>query len=327
MTPSTPAPVLVVGDANIDLILRGDVVPRFGQVEQLIERADAVLGGSGAIVAAGLARLGVPVSLVAVVGDDAFGVMTLEYLRWVGVDTAHVRVVGEPTALSVILSAPGDRAILTLLGALPSLTAVESIAAVADTRPRWVHAASPFLTGSAGWLPELFAAAHDGGAGTSLDTNWDPAEGWAGVAKALAGTDVLLPNRAELLALAGAIVGDPAAGEAAPEDPARALAALGPRVVVKDGAEGGFSLDRHGRAAAARGLLAEVVDTTGAGDSFDAGYLAAIAHGIDTERERLAWAAATGSMSVQAAGGTSGQPSLVELREALRTASPQVHAP
>lgn len=314
-----PAPVLVVGDANIDLILRGDVVPRFGQVEQLIERADAVLGGSGAIVAAGLARLGVPVSLVAAIGDDAFGAMTVEFLRRVGVGTAHLRVTEEPTALSVILSAPGDRAILTLLGALPSLTAAESIAAVAGAG--WVHAASPFLTGSAGWLPELFAAAHDAGAGTSLDTNWDPAERWDGVADALAGTDVLLPNRAELLALAAAIV-----GESASEDPARALSALGPRVVVKDGAEGGFSRDRHGASAAAHGLRVEVVDTTGAGDSFDAGYLAAIAHGIEAERKRLTWAAATGSLSVRAAGGTGGQPSLAELREALAT-PPRVPAP
>ena len=33
--------VLVVGDANPDLVLRGDVVPRFGQAEQLLDAADA----------------------------------------------------------------------------------------------------------------------------------------------------------------------------------------------------------------------------------------------------------------------------------------------
>ena len=41
--------VLVVGDANPDLILGGDVVPRFGQQEQLLDRAEWVLGGSAAI--------------------------------------------------------------------------------------------------------------------------------------------------------------------------------------------------------------------------------------------------------------------------------------
>ena len=35
--------VLVVGDANPDLLLRGDVRPRFGQAEQLLTAADLVL--------------------------------------------------------------------------------------------------------------------------------------------------------------------------------------------------------------------------------------------------------------------------------------------
>ena len=65
------AQVLVVGDANPDLVLRGDVVPRFGQAEQLLDDASLVIGGSAAITAHGLARLGRPVSLLAAVGDDA----------------------------------------------------------------------------------------------------------------------------------------------------------------------------------------------------------------------------------------------------------------
>ncbi|ERK69973.1 hypothetical protein N136_03687, partial [Leifsonia aquatica ATCC 14665] len=51
--------VLVVGDANPDLLLTGDTVPRFGQAEQLLDSAELLLGGSAAIVACGLARLGV----------------------------------------------------------------------------------------------------------------------------------------------------------------------------------------------------------------------------------------------------------------------------
>ena len=74
MPAAAPRPgVLVVGDVNPDLILRGDVVPRFGQAEQLLTDAILTIGGSAAIAAHGLARLGRPVSLVAAVGDDAFG--------------------------------------------------------------------------------------------------------------------------------------------------------------------------------------------------------------------------------------------------------------
>src|SRR6187455_685701 len=65
--------VLVIGDANPDLLLTGDAVPAFGQAETLVDAADLVLGGSAAIVACGLARLGVPTALAATVGDDVYG--------------------------------------------------------------------------------------------------------------------------------------------------------------------------------------------------------------------------------------------------------------
>ena len=41
-----PAPdVLVIGDANPDLVLTGDVVPAFGQAETVVDSADVVLRG------------------------------------------------------------------------------------------------------------------------------------------------------------------------------------------------------------------------------------------------------------------------------------------
>lgn len=291
-------PVLVVGDANVDLVLRGDVVPRFGQAEQLLDSADLVLGGSASIVACGLARLGVPTALAAVVGDDDFGRFTLAALAAAGVDTSSVRVdPTAPTGISVILS-HDDRAILTLPGAIPTLRA-DDVAPVAGA---WVHVASPFLTpeftASAG---PLLAALRDAGHGTSLDTNWDPAEAWTSVADLLPNIDVLLPNRAELDAISA--VADPLQG--------------GGRVVVKDGAAGGWSLDAEGTRTSAPGLVIDVVDTTGAGDSFDAGYLAAIAHGVTDEARRLRWAAVAGSLSTRAAGGTGAQASLDELLEAI----------
>ena len=72
----TTSTVLVVGDANVDLILQGDIVPRFGQAEQLLESASLVLGSSAGIMASGLAKLGVETTLLAVIGDDEFGRFT-----------------------------------------------------------------------------------------------------------------------------------------------------------------------------------------------------------------------------------------------------------
>lgn len=309
-------PVLVVGDANVDLVLRGDVVPRFGQAEQLLESGDLVLGGSASIVACGLARLGVPTSLVARVGDDVLGRFTLDALRACGVRTDLVEVDPTlPTGLSVILSAPHDRAILTVPGTIPTLTPARVADVLAATDARHVHVASYFLQPAlASGLPQVLGVARARGMTTSLDTNWDPAERWVGVADALDGVDVLLPNVAELRAIARA-AGE--AGAAADDrELGRRLARRGPRVVVKAGADGGWSVAADGAEHDAEGLSVEVVDTTGAGDSFDAGYLAALAHGVDDEDERLRWATTAGSLSTLGAGGTGRQATLADLTTA-----------
>jgi len=313
--------VLVVGDANVDLILQVDIVPRFGQAEQLLDGAELVLGSSAGIVASGLARLGVETTLLAVIGDDEFGRFTRSELEAAGVRTgALLTDAAVPTGISVILSAPGDRSILTLPGTIPLLTADAVRAAVESVRPDHVHFASYFLQpGLAGELPELLSWLRGRGIRTSLDTNWDPAERWAGLADVLPRLDILLPNREELHAIAAAVGGTAGPGTAGRNDEAaaRSIAAFGPTVVVKTGADGGWSLGPDAPLVSSPGLVVDVVDTTGAGDSFDAGYLAAIAHGIGEESLRLRWAAVAGSLSTLAKGGTAGQPDRGELLGAI----------
>lgn len=300
--------ILVAGDANLDLVLRGDVVPRFGQAEQLLEAADLVLGSSAGICAAGLARLGVDTALVARVGPDVFGSRTRELLVEAGVDVSALRTADEPTGISVILSAPDDRAILTLTGALAGLTADEVLAA-AETATH-VHFASSFLVPSlTAALPETLAALRARGVTTSLDTNWDPAERWAGIALCLPELDVFLPNTAEAIALARTLGVDAPDAETA----ARAIAAHGPLVVVKDGAAGGVAVD-GATVLHAPGLSVDVVDTTGAGDSFDAGFLAAWTDGMPLG-VALRRAAVAGSLSTRGTGGTDGQATRSEIDE------------
>jgi ribokinase len=291
--------VLVVGDANVDLVLTGDVVPRFGQEEQLLDSSATVLGSSAGIVAHGLARLGVPVSLVACVGDDEFGRFTLAALG--DVDTTFVRVVpGVPTGLSVILSAPEDRSILTSTGAMTRVSAVDVLAAVDAGSFTHVHFASYFLLPQlAASLPTLLPVLRARGLTISLDTNWDPAARWAGLDEVLPLVDVFLPNLEELRAVSPGHESDEAA--------AVALAERGPAIVVKAGRDGGWSVRSGELPVSSAGLVLDVVDTTGAGDSFDAGYLAAMVDGVDDESRRLGWATTAGSLSTRAAGGTAAQ--------------------
>ncbi len=305
-----PRPIVVIGDANPDLVLRGDVRPRFGQIEQLTDAADLVLGGSGSITACGTARLGVPTSLVAAIGDDTFGRFVVDRLveREVNVDGV-VRRAEFPTGLSVILSAavdraaPGDRAILTNLGAIPMLGAADVVGRFGA--PFHVHVSSFFLLPGLGdGLAEVFRQARHAGATTSLDTNWDPAEAWTGIREVLAYTDLFLPNDSELVAITGEseVL---AAG-------ARLAAATGATVVAKCGADGGHLWTPGGWHLHRRPRPTAVVDTTGAGDSFNAGYLAGFVRGYEPQT-CLAMAVAAGSLSTRGPGGTTFQATWEEL--------------
>jgi sugar/nucleoside kinase (ribokinase family) len=288
--------VLVVGDANPDLLLRGDVRPRFGQAEQLLTAADLVLGGSAAITAAGCARLGLRTALLAAVGDDVFGGLVRAQLSALGVTLLAADGRGAPTGLTVVLSEPDDRGMLTLPGTIAALRpsdVTDDLLALA----RHVHVASLYLQpGLAAGLDEVFARAKKAGLTTSLDTNWDPAEEWQSIAKILEHTDVFLPNANELRAIAGLDDVDEAASK---------LVASGTTVVMKNGAAGARAWWPGGRCAAP-GRKVDVVDTTGAGDSFNAGFLAARLGGGSMD-EAIGWAAVAGSLSTRKAGGTAAQ--------------------
>lgn len=310
---TTPALVLVVGDVNPDLVLRGDVVPRFGQAEQLLDDAALLVGGSAAITAHGFARLDRPVSLVAAVGDDGFAPPVLAALAEAGVQLAHVmRREHRSTGLTVVLSRTSDRALLTNLGTIPTLTAREVLDAVTANRAlglRHTHFSSLFLQPAlATDLPAVLAEIRAQGLTVSLDTNDDPANRWAGIAELLPHVNVLLPNRREAFALARTIGG----AQPSVESAARVLAALGPLVVVKDGPDGALAATPDGAITAVRAQAREPVDTTGAGDTFNAAFLDGW---LDDRplRHCLDRAVRAGTAAVCAVGGTAGQPSTQDL--------------
>lgn len=64
---------LAVSDFCMDLILSGNVIPRFDQIEQLVENCALELGGSATITASQFAKLGGRAALVGCVGEDVIG--------------------------------------------------------------------------------------------------------------------------------------------------------------------------------------------------------------------------------------------------------------
>ncbi len=325
----TKLDLLVIGEINPDLILRGaDVRPVFGQAEVLVDAATLTIGASSAIMACGAARLGLRTAFIGLVGDDQFGRFMLDAMAERGVDVSACII--DPdlhTGLSVILSQPDDRAILTHPGAISALRA-EQVDRDILRRARHLHVGSYYLLDALRpGLPGLYAEAHALGLTTSLDTNWDPSERWAGgIGELLPHCDLLMPNEAEARHIARRDTLNEALD---------ALTALVPTVAVKLGPEGGVAhsvnlakgpspsqgspqAPSQGSTAIAHApaLKVAVIDTTGAGDSFDAGFLYGYLNGWPLERS-LRLACACGSLSTRAAGGTAGQPTLDEALRAI----------
>jgi sugar/nucleoside kinase (ribokinase family) len=307
--------LVVVGDCNPDVLVLGDdVTPSFGQQEKLVEGIWMVVGGSAAITAVAAARLGLSVELVAAVGADPAGDFLLRELSREGVGTAAVAVRdGVPTGMTVALSRGADRAILTALGAVASLT-TQDVPATLLSRARHVHVSSYFLLEhSLGpGLAPILAAARAAGATTSLDTNWDPAGRWGDdhLHASLAQTDVLLPNETEALRLAGEPTLPAAAGT---------LTAAGPRLAVKLGERGVLCAD--GPVWHRVGLPPVTpVDATGAGDCFNAGLIAGLLRGLALPGA-AALGCAVGALSTRAAGGTAACPDLASALALARTAT------
>lgn len=203
---SRPTPdLLVLGDLNADVVLAGgDVQPRFGEAEQIVDRGALTLGASGAILACG-ARLGLRVSYVGRVGDDPAGRMVLDMLSARGVDVDACLIDGDrPTGITVVLRRPEDRAMLTALGTVPTLRGADVPPGLLGAA-RHVHVAAFYLQHALRPdVPALFAHARAAGATASLDTNWDPSGRWAGgLDAALAETDGFMPNAAEASAISG----------------------------------------------------------------------------------------------------------------------------
>lgn len=293
--------VITLGDMCVDLIVSGgDVVPCFGQVEQLVGDYTLEMGGSCCIFACQAAKLGLRVGILGRVGDDAFGRLIVRRLKECGVDTRHVVVDRAlKTGLGIALCQGDDRAILTYMGSICALAA-------ADVRDhflrsaRHLHHGSFFLhTGLMADMPAIFERARAFGLSISLDPNWDPAETWGSTLPDLLPlTDLFLPNEQEARYISGMADLDAAA--------ARFGAQGVPLVVIKRGAAGATLYEGHARTDCAVSA-ATGGDSVGAGDSFDAGFLAAWLREMPLVR-CLEIACACGQAVAGAVGGLRGQP-------------------
>src|SRR5579871_6884669 len=82
---------IVAGEANVDLLVDGIAQLEFDK-EKLAKGCGLTLGGSSAITAFNLSKLGAKVGFVSVVGKDVFGAFVSERLKSSSIDLTHLRL-------------------------------------------------------------------------------------------------------------------------------------------------------------------------------------------------------------------------------------------
>lgn len=303
--------VVTIGDMFVDLIVSGgDIVPRFGQVEQLVADYALEMGGSCNIFVCQAAKLGLRTAVLGKIGDDDFGQLILRRLNDSGVDTGRIVADAElKTGLGVALCRANDRAILTYLGSISDLKPAD-IDDRAIASSRHLHYGSFFLhTGILPHAASIVTRAKDLGLTISLDTNWDPAEQWgSGLADVLPLIDVFFPNEQEALLISRCRGLDEAAAE---------LISQGVRIVVIKRGSNGASAYTHGQVVHCTPQPAKAGgDSIGAGDSFDAGFLAGWLRGVPLKTS-LEIACECGRSVASEAGGLRGQPDWRAVSESI----------
>ena len=189
--------VIVIGDANIDLVVAGcNELPAPGQ-EVLVQSMKMHVGGGAALFSLALAKLGLKLAFNGILGMDGFGQYVRNRFTESGIDTRSIRGSGIDTGISIAINPERDRSFITYPGSNAelsmSLLDMESVASA-----RHVH-----LTGYRGRqnhaeFMETVRAVKALGATASLDVGWDDTGEWfTGIYELMGEVDVFFLNEVE----------------------------------------------------------------------------------------------------------------------------------
>lgn len=289
--------VVVLGSANVDVSLRVETLPKPGETVSAT-RSTQGPGGKGANQAVAVGRAGVPVTLLATIGDDRAGTELTEAISGYGVDTSHIRVRHgvETGRAHVTVDRFGENSIVVFPGA-NAFTAQDYVAATRD-----VIAAADVLVVQ-GEIPvgaTQAAIRIADGNGTRVIANPAP---YVDLEDCTSIADPLVLNSVEATQLIGRPIQDA-------DDVRQQSAALMERarsVLVTLGAAGAVLCTHDSVLEVPASPPAAVIDTTGAGDALVGVLAAALALGYDLERA-CSSAVAAATSTVESAGAAAGYP-------------------
>jgi ribokinase len=295
----------VIGNAAVDTLIRLERLPRPG--ETVIARgAVEDLGGKGANQAVVVARCGMPVRLVAAIGDDAPGERIRKSLAAEGVAIDGLAIWAGPTDRCVIyVDRAGENTIVSQIEAAQRFDPLPAIAAGG-----WI-APEDYVLLQGNLRPDVLRrcldVARQRAAVTVLNPSpiSDPADyDWALV-------DVAVLNRGEAQALGAGPDPAEAAGRLRQAGAGTVVVTLGPEGALLAGGEGRLSVKAPAVAAA---------DATGAGDVFCGALVAARMRGLSWSQS-LGVAIDAAAIKVARPGVRAGFPTRDELARIMTAAA------
>lgn len=305
-----PKQIVVVGSVNLDLVCSGTRIPAPGETVRG-ETFKTFFGGKGANQAVAVARLGYPVSMIAKVGDDAFGDQLRNGLRVAGVNVRQVEKAKDTASGVALISVDvkGQNSIMVIPGANGKLL------------PEDIERALPMLRSAGMVLTQLeipletveylceIARDHD------IPLMLDPAPARPLPRKILNRASFLTPNETETCTLCG---NSPSRLNAfAIAECAAELKSKGAdNVIIKLGARGAYIDSADGLRKKVASFKVPVVDSTAAGDAFNAGLAVALMRKMNLH-EAVRYGAAAGAVSVTRAGAQPAMPSGEEVEHLL----------
>ncbi|MFF0226362.1 carbohydrate kinase family protein [Streptomyces sp. NPDC004629] len=269
------ATALFCGDIAFDVALR---VPRFPDPDQKTHAFEHLVsaGGVAANAAVACARQGVDTALLAVVGDDVFGVYATDHLAACGVDVTGVTTTPGMTALSVCTLAEDGEKRLVYTSSVSQYPPLERVRDAELGGVDWIHTSCLHPEGAA-VLAERARAA-----GIAMSIDLEPlalAHGMDALAPALHGAAVVFLNE-RTTAEIGDVHGFAARHRL--------------RSVVRTGGLRGATLTYGSGEIAVPPPTGRIIDTTGAGDCLAGVYIARALSGSDPHSSlRAAVASAT----------------------------------
>lgn len=298
------AKIVVVGSSNIDMVVKTERIPSAGETV-LGGEFVMVPGGKGANQAVCAAKLGADVRLVARIGNDVFGEMSLANFHKAGVDTTFV-VKDNQHASGVALIAVdrnGENAIVVAPGANTALSPEDV------NRAEGAIAAADAVVLQLEIPQETVVRAVELARSHGVKVVLNPAPIRQFPTHILQYVDVLTPNQHEAASLIGA---EGEGNNLDAQEAAKALLEMGvAAVVITLGADGAY-VATHERAERIDAVKVQAVDTTAAGDAFTASLACALAEKKDLF-EAARFAAKVAGISVTRMGAQSSMPTRHEV--------------